>query len=221
MIKHVFFSSRLYVSLLILITFPASAQTNYPNSLQFGADNFFYPQLRKFSFGINENVADQFSLSYERSVCKSFCVSLGFSEWNSFLFKKEYPVGPIVKGNEHGSFAPGTLEWRYKYKMVDAIAMYKHAVTKRHTLSVGPGISYAWGTNVYVDTVFYNTGPPYDALVVSSVKIKHYFGLDATVQYDYSLFKSRVNVGVDFKGRKYFGLNSMQVEYGVHTGVNF
>ena len=61
----------------------------------------------------------------------------------------------------------------------------------------------------------------YDAEVYTYQHSDVHLGFISSLGYDYLILKGRFAVGAAVKCRKYFALQSVQLDYGVHVGWNF
>lgn len=118
--------------------------------------------------------------------------------------------------------AYGTLDIRMAYKMIDFNAFYRYAiVSNNHFIKAGVGASYCWGTNIRVEQRMYPIIIGYHGTYRVYSEKAHYWGLVSQLSYDYVFLKNIVNVGIDLRGRYYFGIPRGQYDYGFHVGINF
>jgi hypothetical protein len=199
---------------------------DFGNSVIFSGTCFYFPKIFnrewRFIFPLFElHIADQFSAGYERKVYKNWRLGLGYTTWNMVpqLIQYAYPGGAQVFSGP-GYNNVGALEHRRAYKMYDAYAAYKLNGFKKHKVTAGLGASYSWGLNTYIDSIFVDP-TNYEARIITHETNYSYYGLLASLRYDYVTLRNRVNAGFDFKYRKYFGLYACQLDYGVHITFNF
>jgi hypothetical protein len=226
---------RLLLVILICLTAgPALAKKDsvshpykdFGNSVIFSGTCFYFPKIFnrewRFIFPLFElHIADQFSAGYERKVYKNWRLGLGYTTWNMVpqLIQYAYQGGAWVFGGP-GYSNVGAMEHRRAYKMYDAYAAYKLDCFRKHKVVAGLGASYCWGLNTYIDSIIIVPGS------IEEYRIRHeskadYYGLLASLRYDYVTLRNRVNAGLDFKYRKYFGLYACELDYGVHITFNF
>jgi len=218
MIKYKLFA------LFCLISFNVKGKTDSTqqkldknNSIIISVSNFSFPKILRFRLGISRNLFDQCGIYYERRIYKQFKATIGYSEWNTLIHEGARPFVP----GYIGLMTIGSFQYRQHYKMADIFLSYKYRKCIRHSIDVGIGASYYWGLNTYIDTIFYNPDPPYDAIEYSKSRKENYWGIVPFVKYDYLLWKNRIGLGADIRLRKYFGLNSAQIDYGIHLSLNF
>lgn len=207
---------------LLTVLSAVHAKKQYNDNFKLSVSYFYYPHLQPPYWGIDGRITQQFGFYYQRRVYKHIHINAGFAEWNTLTYKnRDINGSPIVIGSYNGATQPHQLQWRTFYKMMDLFVTYDYVLAKRHKLSIGMGATYCWGKNTYVDTVYYNPEPPFDAIMFSKIEPAHYWGMMPVFCYDYMLFNNRAAIGIDLRCRKYFGLYSSQVDYGIHVGVNF
>jgi hypothetical protein len=103
--------------------------------------------------------------------------------------------------------------------MIDAAANTEYRFRK-HLFSSGLGASYTWGTSYYLEQRIYNTvwdSYQYDY----REKKESYLGLFVPLRYDLLLLHNHLALGIQGNVRKYFGLQSAQVDYGFHLSAFF
>ncbi len=215
-----YFRVTILSAFLFMITMSYSiAQNTKTNSLEFVGNNFFIPRILGFQLNINPNIANQFGVNYTRRISNNVRVLAGYSLWNNFIFNKLNVNGPVVKGST-GEWRKGSLEYRSKYKFVDVACVF-HKEYKKSDFALGAGVSYAVGTNTYIDTIVCNPDPPYDGIIYSHYVREGCWGVVPFFSYDYMVIKKCLSLGGDLKIRKYFNLYSSQIDYGIHVKIHF
>ncbi len=216
----------------MFLTCMAVAQTNadkdtrkfkknkeFKNSISFfGTD--FYDNGNEFR-GLRTPLlwqSAQVGVYIQRKICKNYLVRLSYSQFNTSWFQmgiddRFYIVTKPV-------FNVGTTMYYLNYKIVDAYLEYEYNKFKRNKISIGLGLSYAWGLNEIVDSIVVSPGY-YDYIIYSSLVKQSYFGIVPAITYDCLFLKNRLRAGVDIRYRKYFGFPLSTVEYGLHIGFNF
>jgi hypothetical protein len=205
----------------------------YRNTVRLSMANFSILGITKFNLNMGpppywDYIANQFGLNYEHKIDNCISVAIGYSEWNinssrsdshptaytSFLYSRRY-----IKGSRNIDDI-GALRHRYGYKMIDAAASYRYDKFRRHKFTGGAGISYTWGTNYYLTHRFFSAYEN-DYVYYTRKESEGYAGAIIPVRYDFLFLRNRFATGVQGTARKYFGLQSWQIDYGIHLGVNF
>lgn len=227
----------------ISISLPGLAKTDssahnkkreYKNSVMLSIANFsiagITPFDKNFIFPpyLADYIANQYGIQIEHKLRKPFSVSIGYNAWNLYTSRTDHEPDPYtsflydrryVKGSRNIDEI-GALRHRYGYKMLDAAVTYRYDKFYRHKFSVGMGLSYTRGTNYYLTQRFFSTTE--NSYVYYTQKTsKSYAGMVLPLRYDLLFFKNRLAVGAQANARKYFGLQSLQIDYGVHVSVNF
>jgi hypothetical protein len=113
---------------------------------------------------------------------------------------------------------------RSHYVMLDFAARYSLFATSRHMIKAGVGVSVTRGDNEYFTghgvLLFAGPGPINNDMFFKK-NVGVYAGIISSLSYDYRIQQGRVLIGADVKAREYFGLPSVQVDYGVHIGYGF
>lgn len=205
----------LVICFLIFSTFSVSGQKQYDNTFKLHTSAFYIAD-RMTAY----NPLNQLGVSYERRAYQRFFVSIGYHQWqrwqnNKYVgqYEVEEPYWAYIKP------VKGTFLARRAYKMADMSILYRHGLPKKHTISGGLGVSYCWGENEYVDRLFENQ--PLDQVVYTSFKKVGYWGIVPQLTYDYALLNNHLTVGADIRNRFYVHRTPVQLDYGVHVGVNF
>ena len=243
--KHNFNYFRHIFSLVVLVHLSlfttakqdsASHRPTYRNSITLSLANFSIIGLTDFDPNsiipptTVPYIANQFGITATHEVFPRIAVSIAYNAWNanSWLNRHDDYVDedhdhtfdhryqPGQRNNEE----PGALRFRYAYKMIDVAAVYTYDRFKRHHFSVGAGLSYTWGTNFYVYSKQFNVHNNFEEYIMRTKK-EGYAGLLIPVSYDFLFFKERMRMGIQANARKYFGLYSFQIDYGLHVGLNF
>jgi hypothetical protein len=159
-----------------------------------------------------------FGLNYERSICRHWALGLGYSGWLQFspwlnnkveFYPYQYKIG--------GDNKRGTVQTLTNYKMIDFSGKYYHKFG-RHEIDAGLGVSYTWGTNTVIDTIYVL---PLDNYVIAHNERASYTGCLVFIGYDYSLLHNRLSVGYRITWRDYFKMFSPQLLNGVAVKFNF
>ncbi len=199
-------------------------QKEFKNSIIFSATDMFFPDHNKLSMFRHWVPiffeADQLAIYAERRVYRNWSIAAGYSAWNETSFLSEFARIHGVGGYEPFDKV-GSLQQRYSYKMRDVFVCYKYNKFKKHKIKAGLGLSYTYGINEYVDSVYHNPSPPFDGIIFLHDERHSYWGLVPLFSYDYLCLRRRVGIGADFRVRKYFGIHSTQIDYGAHVALNF
>lgn len=178
-------------------------------------------------------IANQFGINVAHRLDNNLALNIGYHAWNiSPVFYKGGAYNDPEPFNTHtydnrytygerNHDDVGSLRFRYGYKMVDATIMYRYDKILRHKFAVGAGLSCAWGSNLYVRYKLYYGSQPNDFLFVMNRERKGYAGILLPVRYDYLFSSGKFGIGLQSNARKYFGLQSLQIDYGFHFSVNF
>ena len=102
--------------------------------------------------------------------------------------------------------------------MFDAFFKYRLKISKKSEVKAGLGLSYTSGINTYYDSLVVTY---FERWEYTHQKKEGYLGVVPSLSYDYAIIRNRFSVGADLRYRKYFGLYSAQIDYGVHLGCNF
>ena len=223
--RTAFYKRLLLLTAFIIIAFFANAQDstcnpkkNFSNSVSITASNYYFPKLYSFSF--REIFTQQFGFNFEHSFGKNFSLSASYSKWSKFLVSNSNLKPAVVKGT-FGGWKVGSLMYRYKYQSEDLIVKYKYSLNKKNAIKIGLGISRTSGSSSYVDSIYVNPNPPHDGIIYSHYQKDTYWGYVPTINYDYLLIRNNLSVGADLRCRKYFGLYSVQIDYGIQLAFYF
>lgn len=208
-----------------------SKKREYRNTVMLSIANFSIVGFTPFDRTvITSYIANQLGVNLEHRVNNSFGYSLGYHEWNlnPFFDKIEYHPEPFtsylyyrqyIKGSRNIDDI-GSLRHRYGYKMIDATANCRYDKFRRHKFSTGAGVSYTWGTNYYLTHRYYSVIVN-DFMYYVRKESEGYAGAIIPLRYDLLFLRNRFATGVQGTARKYFGLQSWQIDYGIHLSVNF
>ena len=202
---------------------------DYGNSVQFSWNNFYIPNNNEFAFERFHYIYGfivyplQIGVYYERKTYKNINISIGYNEWNTLSYFENDWGGPLRIRNFKEPFKPGLLLERSGYKTIDFYTFYKYNHFKKHKINIGIGATYTYGQNDYIDSIHLNNGPPFDAIIYTSVKNESYYGILAALSYNYLCLKNRMSIGLDIRYRKYFKLILVpeQIDWGYHISFNF
>lgn len=190
----------------------------------------FYPDLGPFS----DNIANQFGLSVERRMRKRLYAGVAFAAWNTMRYlDRNYTAAwnyqDPVSDDHYGDFRYpvaqphydeiGAWRFRHAYKMIDLNALYAYDHFKRHRFTGGLGLSFTWGTNIYLDRILYNPVNNID-LYYFHRETHGYAGVILPFRYDLLFLRGKLATGLQGNVRKYFGIYSVQIDYGVHLNIN-
>lgn len=203
----------------------------YRNTVMLSIANFSIVGITPFDRLIfTSYISNQIGVNVEHKLSKVCRISLGYNEWNlhPFFEKIIYDPAPYtsflhfrqyIKGSRNIDDI-GALRHRHGYKMIDAAANYRYDRFRRHKFTGGLGISYTWGTSYYLTHRFFSA---YENNYVDYTRKERegYAGAIIPVRYDFLFLRNRLAIGVQGTARKYFGLQSWQIDYGVHLSVNF
>ncbi len=173
------------------------------------------PYLAQMAWG------DQFSVYYERKISQKIKLGGGYTMWNTFPSLGNYIFrdGPHVISSRN-YLGVGAIAYRAKYKMVDVYGTYDCKHLKRHNIALGGGGTYSLGENTIIDSIVSLPGNQWEEYFLYATHRAHYYGVIALLKYNYIIIKNRISIGGSFKFRKYFGLYSSQLDYGVNLAVN-
>ncbi|MFT4062225.1 MAG: hypothetical protein QM642_07705 [Edaphocola sp.] len=230
---------RASIIVLFLLSFlQSSAQKN---RVEIGIGNYkIYNVIAQ-----SEDLPTQLQLTYSRSINNRV---------NFFLSYVRLPLNSLYLSVEEYLMAKdgvGKIETRGKYSYIDIGGVYKLKNYHSHTLSLSAAVSLAYGKNRYLTHVVWSEpepGEPYGHPFEAAYETKKeaYLGGLAGLRYDYTFWKNRINIGVDFAARYYFGKKNahlenpypntivpdpnipggrhsfpFQINYGLHVGYNF
>ena len=211
------------IALFFAVIQSANCQ-QFTNTLKLETGCFIIPgsyNPQPYSLSLQE----QHGLYYEHTISRKIQISFGMNWWNSSMIGG-YTIWeiPQVTSTKYDSKEIITLT-RTNYKMVDIAVRYSLIATKRHRLNAGLGISFANGSDIfYKDIINYPLPPDVYSCRSPPNSYEHsdiHLGAISSLSYDCYILKGRFAVGVDIKCRKYFSLQSVQLDYGIHVGYNF
>ncbi len=229
--KTAYRKRALMLGLFCFITLPVKAQTGsfesqgrFKNAITLLCGNYYFPDLHSFEWNVIQPFSEQFGLSYSRRLNSNFSATICYSKWNNFLLPNDRMIrarpATISVSNE---MTRGELLRRQLYKSCDASFDYNYVLNKKSQIKIGVGISYTTGVNEYLDSVVRSAVVPDVSFTYTHKETHSYWGVVPVVSYSYFVFKGRINAGANLKARKYWGLrsSSVEVDYGLHIGVNF
>lgn len=180
----------------------------------------FYSRATSYGrFPIPEPGCTQQGLYYERRVINNFFVGVGYMQWYNLL--RDFSGKGTVVLILHPFDTPvvGSLRHRIDYKMLDGYIQRKIRIKQSpHVVGLSLGMSYCWGTDVYMVSEWYYSFEPH---IVNEGRRADYYGIIPGISYDYQFWKNRLGVGGDIRARYYSGRPEAQYDYGIHIGVNF
>ena len=172
------------------------------------------------------HLLEQYGFSYERVINKKFSISASYSEWYvgslPNIFKNYSIYMPF-----HGMPCPTyfscmkKIYQRYKYKFIDINVQYNKQLNKNYTIKMGIAPSISFGTNRILDTLIISPIPPFDNTSVETHFEKGlYFGLVPRVEIGRKVWRNfYAFYFINF--RKYFGLETSQIDNGIKIGYKF
>lgn len=195
-------------------------QTNktFSNSFKISG-GYFYIKDRKHD-GISDfSPIEQIGACFEKKAYKNFYVGTGFYKWQAWQrgLYDHFSVGePLYK-------APGSIEARIGYKMIDAYSFYRLKIYHSHAISLLVGASYCWGTNLVIKEWYYiPTGTnQYEELYTNERVHARYWGGITQISYDYLFLNNRLCAGLDCRIRWYQNRYPAQEDIAMHIGINF
>jgi hypothetical protein len=219
---------NLQLSVFALFTFLSSTiGQEYRNALKLESGDFINPEVYNPKLNLTSRLVRQDGLSFEHKLTHRVSLSFGLSIWNTNLFigQPNYDINKTevrtVKHNAHDDL----MLSRSNYKMLDVSVGYSFIATKRHELRACLGASIAKGKDYYTDITIPPPLPPgwfwYDGMSNGYEKSDAHLGLISSLSYDYHISKGHWSVGADFKCRKYFAFQSVELDYGLHLGYRF
>ena len=196
---------------------------DYNNSIEFSAtnspkaDDFFYDIRHEYYLPYRMG---QLAMYYERCVYKNLRIKVGFNEWNEtgFLSYVRGPAFVVERGSPIDEV--GSLLARWSYKMIESFGVYRFNLSRKHKIKTAFGMSYTWGLNEIVDSVYHNPGGG-DGIIFARREKCSYWGIVPALSYDYLCIHNRISIGLDVRLRRYFGISYSFADYGYHLSVNF
>jgi len=229
-----------------VLSLPALAQSRSTVQLHTGSYYIFgYERLSdpQFSYptGVQDNeknavallgIQYQYRLDKNLSVFADYTITTNqpdFIDLNrtSRFATYRFNLNPVLEVN-NGRFedADGLLVSRNNYHFFDAGLGYRYSFSAKHKLTGKIGLSYAYGTNVYLTKM---TVSPYpnqawsEVIPETTYRSAHegYWGAVAGLSYDYTFWENRLSAGADIHFRYYSGRMPGFMDYGLHVGYNF
>ncbi len=162
------------------------------------------------------NLNKQYGIRYERRLNERYSIGYSYESWGVFPFTG-FQSGIDVQGQRDYQKIGG-LKRRTSYYLGDITFSYRYNKFKKDKIMITAGPSLAMGCNVYVNSMHVVNGKTY---YNCDYNWESQIGLLSRVSYDHLFLKGRVGMGVHIACRKYFGLESVQMDYGMHLGLNF
>lgn len=163
----------------------------------------------------------QAGATYERTVNKEWCLSLGYHQW---IAPDDGLNGASVEEpvfTQYYNIPVGALRAQVGHKMIDLLPAYRLVLSRHDILKAGVGASYCWGLNAYVNWFSRNPNFPYDYQMTTELRKVSYWGAVTRLSYDHLFFKGVLAIGVGIGARYYPGKPAVQYDYGLHIGFNF
>lgn len=159
--------------------------------------------------------------SYERKINSRFSIKLSYSFWNGFSPKWQAEGMPgFIMPNAMGLLKKGFLYARFGYSMADFVYMHKIYKSKKQAIYFDFCITYTHGHNNYVDTtIFLPTN--ISGYSPKNGQTENLFGFIPAIEYNYSILKNVLKIGLEIKYRKYFMIYTSQFDYGWNLTCNF
>ncbi len=158
-----------------------------------------------------------FGMSYEHGIYRHVTLGIGYYVWKQFApWYNDVSVYSepriIYEGHERGF-----IQKLNNYKMCDFYGKYALKLD-HHQIDAGLGVSYTWGTNTVIDTIYvYHL----DNVIISHRERASYGGVFALIGYHYCFLHDRLSVGYEINCRDYFGIYSPFLQNGLSIKFNF
>ncbi len=195
--------------LLALLAMPAchtSAQSVkndtpaiYSNMVGISIGAMYFPKL-----GYHGEGADQIGLTYERKIYHRFFLSVGYYVWNSNGGYPNYYVDKQFIVPENKGTQPGALTERINYNTIELMPEYRlHSRNYKNILSLGAGMSYTFGANEYIKSVFIHPAGygEQETDYEYGTKQGSYYGVVGKAEYTHFFFNNRFGVGAEGRYR--------------------
>lgn len=211
--------------LLFILLFHALVLAAQEPTILFKKNTITMGTARSFLFdkkltGYLPSIFNVTNFSYERRITDRWQVTASYGKW--FLFKEFYTAVEIWYQVPAMTGWRDDVVWRqHDHSYVDLTGGYLFCNKAAFTISGHAGPSLTWGIIEYLNSVWVNPEPPQDALYRTTKKKESHFGMVATLNCSYALWKQRISIGVFGTGRHYPGLGSTQVDVGAQLGYNF
>jgi hypothetical protein len=194
---------------------------NFYNSLSVKGSDYYFPGAFRKLGTVLLWKDDQVGIYYERKIFKKFSAKFGYCQWNTWPTYYNYPDGKgFVLLAQHDNLKAGNVIFCAKYKMIDAFVAYTFNTFPKQQITVGMGISHAWGINAKIDSITIYPGY-YDALIFMHNESASYNGFVPESSYDFLCLHNRIKIGIDLMYRNYFNFYLHSLDYGFHLGINF
>lgn len=199
-----------------LILFPLFAKTQSNNmNVSFAT---FQTKIQKA--GHTPSLFNQQSISTSIKIYRNIHVDISLLKWNSKNIGLAYP-NYISYGYPKDTTMLANWKFRQKnYKFLDLLAVYKLSFYDKMNLSVGAGLSYAFGTDNIIYKYYINPSPPNDLLIWVRDSKNKQLGLVMKLNPSYTFLKKRVDIGFILQYR-YYPNTLFQRELGITLGYNF
>lgn len=157
-----------------------------------------------------------FGISYERKLGRHITIGAGYYLWKQFapwfndvsVYAQPYiPAGRVQ----------GFVQTLNSYKMGDLFGKY-FLNFGRHQVEGGLGISYTWGDNTVLDTIYVYR---LHDVVISHHESAKYAGIIALIGYHYYFLHNRCSIGYEINWRNYFGIYSPFLQNGLTVRFRF
>lgn len=215
--KHIVIFAFVFVS-----TIQLNAQKNSVN-LFMGNNSLYHNNMSKTK---NSKLINTLGVEYSRKIDDKLSIGIRYMQPN---YSNPYSAGYM--GERHFS-SHLTIDWyddvgklymRRDYHYWDLGVSYECVRVKKHSLNLKQHISLAHGKDEYVEDIIAYEYPNEFHIIHFSVSVKNaqYWGGVSGLNYNYSLWKERLNVGAEFSLRYYFIDFPFQLNYGLHLGYNF
>ncbi len=198
----------------------AKKRKQYKNSFIVSTSRVHFPGYAPFlkyklPFESTYFPAKQYGISYSRVLKQNISITAAYETWNQFPFVRMRYSGPgIVINTQEGNVVGEGLLLRTDHRMVDVLISYQFNKFRRDKIKAGIGPSFTAGYNSYIDE---------DTIPMDHFHWQwdRYYGVVSNIGYDHLFFKNRIAAGAQVACRKYFGLELLQFNIGLHAGVNF
>lgn len=207
-----------------------SVRKDHKTSVTLSIANFSIAGLTYFDYYMfTDYIANQFGVNVEHKVNERLRINIGFNTWNTnaylnrradwsdpeeiHLYDYRFPRG------QKNIDDVGALRFRYGYKMIDIAVSRRWEHFRKHKFTGGLGLSFTWGTNYYLDHIYFDNNIN-DYIYRMHTEVHGYGGVIVPLRYDYLFAKNRMSIGLQTTARKYLGLYSVQVDYGMHVSIN-
>jgi|GEM_PF-4889283 len=189
----------------------------YSNMVGVSIGAMYFPKL-----GYHGEGADQVGFTYERKIYRNIFLSTGIYLWNSNGGYPNYYVDKRFIVPENKGTQPGALTERINYNTIELVPEYRlHSRNYKNTLCLGTGMSYTFGENEYIKSVFIHPAGygEQETDYEYGTQQGSYYGVVGKAAYTHFFFHNRLGLGAEGRYRYYFGLNER--EYDVDATLKF